>query len=169
MFAEKGEGVLFSNNDGTVDKNYKLPKWANLNNYCNPRFFCHTFFRDKEIKSEFITLPQFLISELNKKCGLNYKELFRAQINITYYHPSQKPSFPHVDSGEPHDVAIYYINDTNGDTIIYGDNGEILQKVAPKKGRFLVFDGKYFHSATTPNDDSQRCIINFNLKKQAND
>jgi hypothetical protein len=80
---------------------------------------------------------------------------------------------PHVDVEHEHLVALYYVNDSDGETIIYNETFEknttfsketltVKQRITPKKGRFLIFNGKYLHNSTTPNH-GPRCIINFDI------
>ena len=38
-----------------------------------------------------------------------------------------------------------------------------LQRITPKQGRVVVFDGMYWHTAEQPTKDV-RCIINVNVK-----
>lgn len=80
---------------------------------------------------------------------------------------------PHIDVEADHTVILYYVNDSNGDTIIYDtdvnqtnccvkENLSIKKRISPKKGRFLIFNGKYLHNSTTPKFGS-RCILNFDV------
>ena len=83
---------------------------------------------------------------------------------------------PHLDRTEPHLVVLYYVNDSDGDTIIYDykskDENDIpyfedvkeLKRIKPKQGRVVVFDGLYWHTAEQPKNDV-RCIININLNE----
>ena len=83
---------------------------------------------------------------------------------------------PHLDRTEPHLVVLYYVNDSDGDTIIYDykskDENDIpyfedikeLKRIKPKQGRVVVFDGLYWHTAEQPREDI-RCIININLNE----
>ena len=83
---------------------------------------------------------------------------------------------PHLDRTEPHLVVLYYVNDSDGDTIFYDykskDENDIpyfedikeLKRIKPKQGRVVVFDGLYWHTAEQPRDDI-RCIININLNE----
>ena len=83
---------------------------------------------------------------------------------------------PHLDRTEPHLVVLYYVNDSDGDTIIYDykskDENDIpyfedikeLKRIKPKQGRVVVFDGLYWHTAEQPKNDI-RCIININLNE----
>jgi hypothetical protein len=73
-------------------------------------------------------------------------------------------------------VVLYYVVDSDGDTLIvdkiregnieeYHHNVEdykILQRVKPKQGRAVIFDGKYYHTAEQPSKN-MRCIINFDI------
>lgn len=77
----------------------------------------------------------------------------------------------HVDMGVPHLACVYYMNDTDGDTIIYDQtyNGETHpktftehKKVTPKAGSAVVFDGSRYHCSSQPSQ-SLRCIINMDL------
>ena len=81
----------------------------------------------------------------------------------------------HVDYAKPHKVLLYYVNDSDGDTIVlkqkypFSHNrisgltqGEVLQQISPKKGRVVMFDGSHFHSSTVPTKQL-RCVINIDI------
>jgi len=97
------------------------------------------------------------------------------------------PDTPHIDLGEPHLSMIYYVNDSDGDTILYENMLDMdddsqwtkhkdktagnyitpasrllveKKRVTPKQGRVLVFDGLYFHTAMQPQISDKRIIIN---------
>lgn len=64
---------------------------------------------------------------------------------------------------DPHLACLYYVNDTDGDTIFFNqDKTTIIKKVAPKKGRVVIFDGSICHSSSTPTKNV-RSVINFNF------
>ena len=75
---------------------------------------------------------------------------------------------PHVDlHRRKHFVALYYVCDSDGDTIIYNERMEsktytIKQKITPKQGRIVLFDGSLYHTAEQPLNNA-RCIVNYNL------
>ena len=77
---------------------------------------------------------------------------------------------PHIDldEGDEHVVVLYYVVDSDGDTIIYNERTESLtytekQRVTPKQGRVVIFEGGQYHTAQQPNNGT-RCIVNYNLE-----
>jgi len=100
------------------------------------------------------------------------------------------PDTPHIDLGEPHLSIIYYVNDSDGDTILYENMLDLdddsqwakrkdglgddyitpafhllveKKRITPKQGRVVVFDGLYFHTAMQPRISGKRIIINCNV------
>lgn len=70
---------------------------------------------------------------------------------------------PHVDLDFPHKSLIYYVNDSEGDTVFFEKDYEtIIDSVKPKKGRAVLFNGLIPHAAGIPTH-SPRCIVNYNL------
>ena len=76
---------------------------------------------------------------------------------------------PHIDldKGDRHIVVLYYVVSSDGDTVIYNERIEsdvytIKQKVTPKQGRVVIFDGGLYHTAQQALKKI-RCIANYNL------
>lgn len=100
------------------------------------------------------------------------KQLIRIKMNLGVYAPLDNPNahgMPHVDFTEikePLMSAIYYVNDSTGDTLIFdqrfGHKGPLTVKtrVTPKKGRLLVFDGSLLHAGNMPRTHAPRVNIN---------
>ena len=78
----------------------------------------------------------------------------------------------HIDLLEEHFALLYYVCDSDGDTVIFEnmyskkvpkppEPHELKEKirVTPKQGRVVIFDGYYWHTATQPTTNV-RCIIN---------
>jgi len=77
----------------------------------------------------------------------------------------------HVDSKMPHWALIYYVHDSDGDTIIFDqefgkefDHLTIKQRVTPKQGRAVIFNGKYFHTSSSPREHKIRNVLNCTLE-----
>lgn len=118
------------------------------------------------------------IIEAARKFDQKINKLMTARIQLQV--PLNDPrthGVPHVDGYRPfpYMVAIYYVNESSGDTVIYKQttdnctpddvkNGklEIDQTIPYKKGRIAIFPGNIYHSAGRPSDDV-RCIINYNF------
>lgn len=94
-------------------------------------------------------------------------------------HDEDRKDRPHIDQPNPHFAAIYYVNDSDGETYIYNKKFNpsidssciadidpstlpIVETISPKKGRLVIFNGLYFHSSSQP-EHNARCIINFNF------
>ena len=76
---------------------------------------------------------------------------------------------PHIDldEGEEHIVVLYYVIDSDGDTVIYNERTKSLtytekQRVTPKQGRVVIFEGGQYHTAEQPTKGT-RCIVNYNI------
>ena len=76
---------------------------------------------------------------------------------------------PHVDMQFKHFVMLYYVCDSDGDTIIYNEEKisekgfTVQKKVTPKQGRVVLFDGALYHTAQQPNNNI-RCVVNYDLR-----
>ena len=81
---------------------------------------------------------------------------------------------PQVDADIDHMVILYYVNDSDGDTVIYENKFKgydkvphisdlkIKKRVTPKAGRVVMFDGKHWHSSYQP-EHNIRCVVNYNV------
>lgn len=87
---------------------------------------------------------------------------------------------PHIDNPLPHIVALYYVNDSDGDTIIFdhcyeygkqnfydlspmdAETMPIEKRITPQKGKLVFFNGAHYHASSQPTI-GPRCVINFNL------
>ena len=78
---------------------------------------------------------------------------------------------PHIDiCNKIHIVGLYYVMDSDGDTIIYNEREKdrpdgiytIKERVTPKQGRAVLFDGWLMHTAAQP-INNVRCIVIYNL------
>ena len=92
---------------------------------------------------------------------------------------TSKSNTIHINSDIPHLVMLYYVNDSDGDTILYdktvndisyrfGEDMEnygefnVAHRITPKKGRILFFDGRVYHAPSSPTK-SVRCIVTLDL------
>jgi hypothetical protein len=86
---------------------------------------------------------------------------------------------PHVNLKKPHIVGLYYVNDSDGDTVFFNEkfdpsdtdpnsvpaipeNPTELHRVSPKAGRMVFFDGSIYHASTKPQSNI-RCVLTFDF------
>ena len=100
--------------------------------------------------------------------------IVRSRLDLTLLHKQKYIHPPHIDIQDPKKTqyvsAILYINDTDGDTIIYDHklyfvessptNMRIKKTIAPKPGRLLLFNGSYVHTGHSPNEHQTRILLN---------
>lgn len=118
-----------------------------------------------------------LLDNANIRCNQIVKIRFGLYTNIGHY----KIHDPHVDLKYPHSTGLLYLNDSDGDTIIYNERYDynsnmdpndfykaklqskvtVYSRVEPKKNRLLVFDGSIYHSSSSPQKHSQRSVLAF--------
>jgi len=124
-----------------------------------------------EIVSEF---HELFLPLLNKACQVlqvpkanivQGRSFLQFPLNLN----SSDDDTPHIDldEGERHIVVLYYVQDSDGDTVIYNERTEsdtytVKQKVTPKQGRVVIFDGGLYHTAQQALKQI-RCIVNYNL------
>ena len=118
--------------------------------------------------------PLFYHIQSNFNFTFNF-EILRSKINLKHQSPLEYESKfnpPHIDRTPfiPNSwVLIYYVHDSDGDTIIFNEkynplkentNFSIHTTISPKKGRIAFFPANVFHSANCPTKNINRIIIN---------
>jgi len=89
-------------------------------------------------------------------------EIIQARSWLSVPSPNPLPEGIHVDLDFPHWVFLYYVNDSDGDTILFNSQEEEIQRITPEKGKALFFDGSIQHCGSQPSKN-HRSIINFNF------
>jgi hypothetical protein len=78
---------------------------------------------------------------------------------------------PHVDIPVPHKTMVYYVNDSDGDTVIFKERWlgkadysikNIETRITPKANRAVIFDGLRYHTGSVPTKNN-RVLINMNF------
>mgnify|MGYP001170430466 FL=1 len=166
----------------------------NINSDMEPRpCFSHRYFESEydlhtdtgtqynELERSY--LHDMLVPMIDASCksiDYNYRYIIqgRSFLQLPLKGLSDQLDINHVDRKENHLVILYYVKDSDGDTIIYQnryqnkyysvmypEEKEItkeLKRVSPKQGRVVIFDGAFYHTAEQPQKDV-RLIINYNV------
>ena len=139
----------------------------------------HWYMKDGNINSQWYNIVTKISDNVNKKLKKKLKPVqVRSFLQLSLnkkFLGKEKIDTPHIDLTIPHTVYLYYVNDCDGDTVLYNyksENGKedipyfedvkIIKRVTPKQGRVVVFDGMTWHSSSQPTKGT-RTIINFDM------
>lgn len=135
-----------------------------------PQFF-HMFVWDKNIVSQHYnkisTISNKLIDTIDTDCYM-----YRCKVNMNTIDSrfENKYHTPHIDNGFIEQItAIYYVNDSDGDTYFFDEDGKVTQQITPKKGRLVWWKGRIFHAKSSPTKSPNRIVLNFNLLPYGDD
>ena len=151
----------------------------------NPQFE-HIFYMLNKSNSTFTNsfkLQETFIQRLESLKGRDYfSRMIRAKANLLHKNETfgtgnyNTPHIDHVDEINDEqlnnrlETLLYYVNDSDGDTIIFNERVTDYRKtkqlttaitVTPKKGRAILFDSSYLHSSSPPRTHNSRVVLNF--------
>lgn len=133
--------------------------------------FSHTFY-DNGASMPTYNLVQPLLDSIIKKAGVSRYTIVRVKANLTTQHQFGNNHYqvPHVDTDPPSRTFVYYVNDSDGDTILFNerlgdkfDKFTVKERCSPKKGDVYSFDGSHYHAGQFPTD-KYRMVINFVIR-----
>ena len=111
-----------------------------------------------------------LLKKVGLKCGIRDVSVLQGRSFLQFPIKERgEPDLPHIDiNNKIHIVGLYYVVDSDGDTVIYNERKEsetytVKQRVTPKQGRIVIFDGGLYHTAEQPLNNT-RCIVNYNIE-----
>ena len=165
----KSEAVYFD------VKSKNIPKSHNAK--ATP-FFVHNFSTEDGSVSDYYNLIYPMLYFVEEKFNIDIKKVLRSKANLLMQrsgYTKEDHSFPHVDQLIPHMVLLYYVNDSDGDTVFFDKKYdgtkvtsevelEVAHRVSPKKGRAILFDGLLYHASSNPIDSDKRVVLNFNFE-----
>ena len=101
--------------------------------------------------------------------NVNY-HIYRIKSNLTlnltdYKKINHHPI--HVDNEtEDYKSLLYYVNDSDGDTLFFDNDLNIIKRVSPKKNTAILFDSNILHAGSNPIKSSKRIVINTIFKME---
>lgn len=125
---------------------------------------------NEDHKESFLTLPA--IYYIQDRTG--YPDILRSRFDMTLYNPNEYRHEPHIDINHEDFVStILYMNDSDGDTLIYNERCykvedldyftgtyTVKQAIKPKANRLVIFDGHYVHTGHSPSKHKDRILLN---------
>jgi hypothetical protein len=105
-----------------------------------------------------------LFEEIVNKLIKRDVELLRMKINLLFNKKEKTVNNFHLDDkyDQTFKTIIYYINDSDGDTVIY-DNKKLI-RIKPEAGKVLLFDGDLYHASSSPVKTKLRKVVNINFR-----
>jgi len=105
------------------------------------------------------------VKNIFNKTKINYKKFIRIKANMT----SNITNLKKEEHGPLHqDVPkdnyksfIYYVNDSDGDTIFFDNDYNIINRFTPKRGTGILFNSNLFHCSSNPIINEKRIVINY--------
>ena len=120
-----------------------------------------TYYKDQPTSKRFSFYP--ILYKMADSLNIIVETILLGRVFLHTPSPNPGPDIKHIDIEDiKHMVCLYYINDSDGDTILFNDNGEEIKRVSPKKGRIVFFDGSIPHCSSRPSKSS-RAIVNFDF------
>ena len=154
-------------NKSTISEGYDVP-YGTINTTESMQF-THNFFINNSVNSNYYEQIALLSYHLMLKENIDTTQVFRIKANLNTISPNYPDGHHnsiHIDF--PKDLTgitcIYYVNDSDGDTIFFDGGGvNEIKRVSPKKNRLVYFDSNIPHAGCPPKNNQVRCVINFNF------
>jgi len=121
-----------------------------------PALFHYFVLKKYNLNSDFFDMVKPIVKD---KKVIQARSILQLPLNKKLLNKSVDT--PHVDSAEPHLVYLYYVVDSDGQTLFL-KNKKVIKKIKPKQGRLVIFNGNIYHTAEQP-EKGKRCVINFNV------
>lgn len=172
----EGENFSWFYQNNTAYSN-SMPQFDELHNGS----FSHIAVMDERKNSISADCLEDILLTILDPMGKELNKLHRIRIALIPIGQSNFVNHPHVDVPYNHTVGLLYLNDSDGDTIIYNErfnpygtldvasyyedtlNRQVteLKRITPEENKFVMFDGTHFHSSSTPAKTKKRLTVNF--------
>lgn len=167
-------GTIYKTDDGTIVDSKTVD---------NPQF-THILVSNNKVLSPFYHFFSEMIGIVEKQVGCKVKNIIRVKANLTFKdatYPTDCYNGAHVDFFDNNVITfLYYINDSDGDTIFFSDflnrkedkedkNIRELVEVhreTPKAGTGLLFKSNQLHSSSPPKSTNRRMVMNYVLEME---
>ena len=148
--------------------------WIHGSPHFNNYGFTHRFWHDEEGPVGKFTpfIHPFLLQVLDVT-DCDY--ILRARADMVTWSGKENFIHPaHTDALFPNTASVYYVNESDGDTIFYnvkpadvpkGKELKEYDRVSPKANRLVIFDGDLLHTGCSPTKYKNRILINSNYIK----
>lgn len=128
--------------------------------------FTHIFFKDTGPVSEHFRITQTMKWLIEKETNRKIFGLGRIKANllpVNAFYPDNFHHTIHIDDDDPQNTSfLYYVNDSDGDTLFF-ENGKEIFRQKPVKGTGILFRSNIHHCSTPPKQNV-RVVVNMVLR-----
>ena len=161
--------------------------WYYLNDVTNSQYgtnygFVNLLYNNGCILNDYYKFFKPAIFQIAEAVNAPIQDILRVRIGFLLPTNTATQNTPHVDFYQPHLTACYYVNNSDGNTVIYDKtikdvgkeyNDPIVKEFvgstkfttiatcSPEKNKVLVFNGQHFHSSSNPSS-TKRLVITIN-------
>lgn len=113
-----------------------------------------------------------MVENIEDRFDIKVNELLRIRLGMTTPMCGEGSQYPHVDMPFPHYTLLYYLDDSDGDTVFYNEmftKGREIKdfsvhfKNSPVANQAVLFNGLQYHSSGIPINYAKRTTININF------
>lgn len=145
----------------------------------------HSVIVDGQYNSPVAALVEMCIAGIFESNGIEFNnKILRARFVKQIVSPTNIIHKPHVDTIETKYTGFMYMNDSDGDSVIYNQTYDVFSRldsfryykqisesgftvresVTPKENRAVLFESPIYHSSSSPSKTSRRVVLNFSAE-----
>lgn len=114
-----------------------------------------------------------ILNYFEMRTGLKVKSIYRVKVNLLTRRETSKEEHlrtlhQDLEHSKNYVSMVYYVNDSDGDTVIYDDEGIEIERCSPKAGNAVFFMSDMQHAGTIPQKNDTRVVINFVFEIEEN-
>ena len=135
--------------------------------------FTHIFHDGKMRNTYYAELMTPIINQIRQT--VNGKDILRSRLDMTMSVSGKYLHNPHIDYPYDNITTIFYLNDSDGDTVLFDEYGKDVNtiysqstlkevhRVTPKANRLLIYEGNRLHTGNSPIRHKRRILLNSNF------
>ena len=145
----------------------------------------HSVIVDGQHNSPVASLAELCIASIFEKNNIPFNNrILRARFVTQIVSPVSITHKPHVDTIETKYTGFMYMNDADGDSIIYDQTYDVFSRldsfqyykhlsekgltvrktITPKANKAVLFESPVYHSSSSPSKTSRRIVLNFSAE-----
>ena len=134
--------------------------------------FSHVVVMDYQPASQYYDLFESALRMIAADAGQDFNDIYRVRLGCLLP-DKMEHHCPHVDFEDEHITALYYVNDSDGDTVMFTGEESIFVRAcqfrtSPERGKMIVFDGRQLHASSSPSQ-GYRIALNVNFKPRVSE